>query len=255
MIGQALFWGAAITIGATSANAKPSSGWGEVPGGRLVLQYGDEVTVEPFLMATTPTTNAQFLEFTRAHADWRRGLNAELFADEAYLSHWESPVKLGDGAPPNAPVTNVSWFAARAYCKQRDARLPTLAEWEWAAAASETVADARRDSAHHRRILEWYSRPTPSPLPNVRHSYENLYGIWDLHALVWEWVEDFNAVMMSGASRKDQSFDRALFCAAGAVGTADPKDYAAFLRYAMRGSLKARHSIRNLGFRCVRDVS
>ena len=42
-------------------------------------------------------------------------------------------------ARPTPPVTNVSWFAAQAYCEARGARLPTTEEWEYA------LADSGRD--------------------------------------------------------------------------------------------------------------
>ena len=83
---------------------------------------------------------------------------------------------------------------------------------------------------------------------------KNIWGVYDLHGLVWEWTLDFNSVLISGESRKDVDTDRDLFCAGGAVGAKDLMNYAAFMRYAFRGSIKANYSIQNLGFRCVKDI-
>jgi formylglycine-generating enzyme required for sulfatase activity len=44
-----------------------------------------------------------------------------------------------------APVTNVSWFAAKAYASWKGKRLPTVAEWEYAAAASVDKPDGASD--------------------------------------------------------------------------------------------------------------
>lgn len=214
-----------------------------------------DIRVHAFELTKHAVTNAQYLAFVQQHPHWRRDQIAPLFADEAYLSHWESGLILGNKAPAQAPVTNVSWFAARAYCKAKAQRLPTMAEWEWAALADEQAAQAADPRAFNARILDWYSRPTRLPLPPVGSVEKNYWGLWDMHGLVWEWVEDFNALMLTGESRQDASgADAQLFCAAGSVGSGDPANYAAFMRYAMRGSAKARYAMQNMGFRCARDI-
>ncbi|MNL63509.1 Formylglycine-generating sulfatase enzyme [compost metagenome] len=75
-----------------------------------------------------------------------------------------------------------------------------------------------------------------------------------MHGLVWEWTSDFNSIFLSGESRKDKSSDQNLFCGSASVNAADLMDYAAFMRYAFRGSLKAQYSTRNLGFRCASTI-
>jgi sulfatase modifying factor 1 len=46
---------------------------------------------------------------------------------------------------------------------------------------------------------------------------------------------------------------RNLFCGSGALGASSFDDYAAFMRYAFRSSLKAHYTVPNLGFRCAQD--
>ena len=207
--------------------------------------------VVAFTMDIRPVTNAEFLAFVREHPQWRRSRVAPLFADGSYLRHWRSDLELGDLAPPDGPVVNVSWFAARAYLKARGKALPTVDQWEYAAAASETKADASRDSAFLARLRAWYARPTADRVPNVGSTFRNAYGIDDLHGLVWEWTLDFNSALVSGESRADGSVDRTLYCGGGAASASDFEDYAAFMRYAFRSSLQANYCVANLGFRGV----
>jgi formylglycine-generating enzyme required for sulfatase activity len=213
----------------------------------------DEVEVAAFRLAVRPVTNVEFLAFARANPRWRRSTVAPLFAEDGYLSHWAGDLALGD-ASPGAPVVNVSWFAARAYAAWAGGRLPTTHEWERAASASATRADGRTDPAFTRTILARYSRPTPHPLPDAGQGAPNVWGVRDLHGLVWEWTGDFTSTLVSADSRQSRDANSRRYCAAGAVGASDFENYAAFLRYGYRAGLEARYAVPNLGFRLAADA-
>lgn len=220
-----------------------------IPAGTYTNLFKNEgvVAVASFALDRHPVTNAEYLEFVRAHPAWQRSRVKRIFADASYLSHWAGDLEPGPRAHAHSPVVQVSWFAARAYAKWKQQRLPTLAEWEWAARAegSNTVAS----------ILAWYGRPVRGPLPAVGSTFANAHGVWDLHGLIWEWVEDFNTALVTGESRADTGLERNLFCGSGAVGASSFDDYAAFMRYAFRSSLKANYTVPNLGFRCAKDLT
>ncbi len=250
---------AAYSAAASSAAAKAPPGMIRIPAGTYEPLYKNEGTkpVAAFFLDELPVTNAEFLEFVGANPRWRRSQAPKLFVDGHYLEQWQNDLELGspDKVRPDGPVTNVSWFAARAYAKWRGKRLPTLAEWEMAAAASETSARGKDDPAHYQKILAWYAKPTHFPLPAVGSMPPDFHGVRGLHGLVWEWVEDFNTAMVTGESRADTGLDRNLFCGSGAAGASDFRDYAAFMRYAFRSSLEAKYSVPNLGFRCARSMT
>lgn len=214
----------------------------------------DTVAVEAFLLDRTPVTVRDWLAFVKVHPRWQRGRVSRLFADEGYLADWAGPLDPGPTYDPAAPVTRVSWFAAKAYCEARGGRLPTEMEWELAAAADATRVDATSDPAFVQQILGWYSAPTPARLPPVGRGAANRWGVQDLHGLVWEWVLDFNAAMVTGDSREGGVADTTKFCGAGSLNARDARDYASFMRAAFRSSLEARFTTRNLGFRCARDL-
>ncbi|MBB6682204.1 formylglycine-generating enzyme family protein [Aequorivita sp. 609] len=226
----------------------------KVKGGVFLPLYGTAdqlVKVDPFLMDVYPVTNEEYLKFVKENPKWKKSNVISLFADKSYLNKWENDVTYNGLA--NAPITSVSWFAAKKYCECQGKRLPTVDEWEFAAMANEDVPDARRIESYNQYILSWYETPKTYVNP-IGESYKNYYGIYDLHGLVWEWTQDFNTVLISGESRKDQDKDSNLFCGSAAIGASDLMNYAAFMRYAFRGSMKARYSSQNLGFRCVKDV-
>lgn len=197
-------------------------------------------------------TNGDFLAFLKAHPQWQKSRVSPLFADEAYLKQFSGDLTLRAGVKKRAPVTYVSWHAANAYCESLGLRLPTTDEWEYLAAASETKPEASKDPAFLGRILEWYSRPRSGELPPVKSTYRNYFGLYDMHGLIWEWVEDFNSNLVTGESREDGSVNRNLFCGAGNLSGGNKENYAAFMRFAFRSSMKGKGAVWNLGFRCVR---
>jgi len=209
------------------------------------------VQVKPFLLDRHAVTNAEYLAFVQANPSWARSKVSRLFADHHYLSQWASDFRVGDKRLLHSPVTNVSWFAAKAYCQWKGKRLPTLEEWEFAA-ASPPVGETGTEKLSE-IILDWYSRPNPSILPSVGSTFTNQLGIEDMHGLIWEWVYDFNGVILSSSQGAGTRAN--FFCAAGALSTTNKEDYAAFMRYAFRESLQGAYCVANLGFRCAMDIA
>jgi sulfatase modifying factor 1 len=226
-----------------------------VPGGSFmsVLSGGSAqnlpVPVTAFSMRKTVVTNGEFTAFTAAHPEWQRSQVPPVFADASYLHQYEGSAPASLAAEP---VTSVSWFAAEAYCENEGARLPTWYEWEYVAAADATRRDARKDPAWRARILNWYAQSSSTPRPVVGAA-TNAYGISDLHGLVWEWVDDFNALLVSADSRNQGDPDQLQFCGAGAISLQDRENYAVLMRVALLSSLGGADTTNNLGFRCVRS--
>jgi formylglycine-generating enzyme required for sulfatase activity len=211
-----------------------------------------EIAVAAFQLETRPVTNGEFLEFARANPKWQRSRVPRLFADERYLAHWAGDLELG-AARADQPVTHVSWFAAKAFAASRGRRLPTTAEWEYAANAGFTQADGVKDAEFKQAVARWYATPAPKVLPDAGAGRANFFGVRELHGLVWEWTSDFNSAIVTGDARGDTGLERQLFCGAGSVGAKDAANYPAFMRFGMRSSLKAAYTVHNLGFRCAKD--
>src|SRR5690554_507154 len=207
----------------------------------------ESLTMPAFRLDITPVTYAQYQDFVKAHEKWRRDRIAAIFHDGQYLSDWVAPEQIPDGSEQRA-VTQVSWFAARAYCSAQGGRLPTLDEWEFAS-NYHLQQQQISDKSYAQMLFGRHSNPTAysqQPL-NV-----NATSIAHMHDRVNEWVEDFQLLLTNG----DNNDLLAGSCGDSARFMADFGDasYATFFRYQSRSNYRAQSTTSTLGFRCAYDM-
>ena len=145
------------------------------------------VHLDAFYMDTYEVTNAQFKAFVDANPQWQKDNIPDKYHDGYYLDNWNGntyPSRKADH-----PVTSVSWYAAMAYAEWAGKRLPTEAEWEYAA----------RGGLAGKKYPWGDAEPTPADAnyglniggtSAVGQYAANGYGLYDMAGNVWEWCLD-----------------------------------------------------------------
>jgi formylglycine-generating enzyme required for sulfatase activity/uncharacterized protein YraI len=108
---------------------------------------------------------------------------------------------------PNRPVENVSWDDVQEFIRRLNAReggamyrLPTEAEWEYAARAGTTTRWSFGDDAGQLGRYAWYDRNAGGQTYPVGQLQPNPWGLYDMHGNVWEWVQDWYGSYTNGTA-------------------------------------------------------
>ena len=99
---------------------------------------------------------------------------------------------------PNLPVEQVSWEEVQTFVRTLNTRegvtsyrLPTEAEWEYAARAGSTTAYGFGNHARKLGDYAWYGDNAEGRTHPVGQRKPNAWGLYDMHGNVWEWVQDW----------------------------------------------------------------
>lgn len=146
-----------------------------------------EVTLRDFRIDRHEVTNAEFSSFVEAQPEWRKDNLDSQEHNGDYLADWS------DGHYPAAkgqyPVVFVTWAAAHSFCRWRQGRLPTEAEWEYVARSGDSRAYPWGDDVPSSDRANYGASNIGGPV-EVGQYPPNDFGVHDLAGNVWEFLLD-----------------------------------------------------------------
>ena len=151
------------------------------------------VLLDAFYLDQREVTIAEYQEFVKAtqgnHPEWAKPggkFNLET-GGEKYYRRLGGLIK----SCPSCPVFGVFWEDAAAYCRWKNRRLPTEAEWEAAASAGSPNKYSFGDSEADAGDFSWNEKNSGGVPHKTGGKGPNALGFYDMHGNVWEWVQDF----------------------------------------------------------------
>ena len=206
-------------------SADPPNGSTIVPKGMVLIPAGEfqmgstdpeaqkdeqpvhTVYVDAFFMDEHEVTNLEYQEFVLANPQWQREQIHSKFHDGDYLKLWRG-IRGNDYPKGKAdhPVVYVSWYAAIAYADWVGKRLPTEAEWEYAARGGL----AGQKYPWRGDVIDLgkanYGKNVGDTTPVGRYP-ANGYGLYDMAGNVWEWcLDEYNRDFYFTSPRKNPLF-------------------------------------------------
>ncbi|XP_012944158.1 inactive C-alpha-formylglycine-generating enzyme 2 [Aplysia californica] len=244
-----------------------------------------EVKVNSFYMDAFPTINAEYWafrakkKFVRSESE-KKGWSwvVDLFLSDETRDHYSMPGSKGWAAVKKAkwdtpegpdssledrwihPVVHMSWHDARQFCEFQGKRLPTEAEWEFAARAGAiNYAYPWGDGWERKRANLWQGTwpnenrrvdgfSMTSPVDAFRP--QNLIGFYDIIGNVWEWT---STAYKDRMVEHDFHTKKAVLKGGSYVDSVNGKiNYP--VRNGQRMGQKQDYTAANTGFRCARSA-
>jgi formylglycine-generating enzyme required for sulfatase activity len=141
------------------------------------------------------------------------------------------------------PVEQVTWTDASAYCRTIGGRLPTEAEWEYAARGGS--AQSRYGDVGQ---IAWYAANSKGTTHPVGQKLPNGYGLHDMLGNVVEWTNDWHTVALSREGIDPKGAGTGEFKVLLGGGWFDDKTV---IRASYRSRIEVEDRDYNIGFRCV----
>ena len=218
------------------------------------------VKISSFYIDKYEVTNAEFKRFIDVNPKWSKPNIPEEYHNGNYLKTW-----INNSYPAGEdkfPVTYITWYAAMAYAEWSGKRLPTEAEWEFAAKSGKDQGIA----------YPWGNEDADSTKANyfkthIGHSVAigtyppNEIGIFDMAGNVWEycldeWNKNFysQSPLTNPLSGKDSIANYIIVKNRRVIRGGSWGGSAINLRTTFRDSHPVTGAGNHVGFRCVKDI-
>ena len=167
-------------------NSDPEADWDEKP--------RHTVTLSAYRISRTEVTNEQYGRFMAAggyvnhvywsDAGWEWRTSHDITEPESWTDNTVNQA--------NFPVVGVCWYEMEAFCRWAGGRLPTEAQWEYAARGGPLSQGYTYAGGNDADAVAWYRENSGGITHEVGQKLPNELGLYDMNGNVWEMCYDFH---------------------------------------------------------------
>jgi formylglycine-generating enzyme required for sulfatase activity len=218
---------------------------------------GDEkpahrITLSGFSMSAFEITNEQYCVFLNEKdiaPDGRDGRVPLIHVGNKYCQViYKNGEFISKPGKAKHPVVEVTWSGAQAFCEWAGGRLPTEAEWEYAARGGHKSTSTIYSGSNDVDSVAWYVKNSGDHSHKVGTKQPNELGLYDMSGNVWEWCYDWYG---DYPKRKKKNPEGPRRGNSVVIRGGSWLYYGSFCRVSNRGSSGPSYAFNNYGFRLV----
>jgi len=216
------------------------------------------INLNSYLIEPTEVTNIQYATFLNEYnsifiksGDYEGKLLILLegnYKNEKCRIYKSGSIYKVESGYDNFPVIYVSWYGANEYCKHFKMKLPTEAEWEFAAKGGNVSKNYNFSGSNNPEDVSWYAKNANGKVHEVKQKQPNELGLYDMTGNVWEWCSDWYSTYSAAEQINPQGppngNKKVVRGGAWYLGTD-------LLRNTNRYAMEVEHKGSYLGFRCA----